>query len=55
MASYTNTSIYLLDDDLSVIKRAAKKAGVKQSAFIREAALKSAEKVLGPKKQKRAA
>ena len=54
MAGFTNTSIYLRDETVAKIKRAAKKRGMKTSAFIRDAAEKAAEVVLGSKKSRAA-
>jgi uncharacterized protein (DUF1778 family) len=54
-SSYTNTSIFLLADDLDVIKRAARKAGVKQSALIREAAMRAARRILAKESKTRKA
>lgn len=51
MAGYTNTSVFLLAEDLEIIKRAAKQAGVKQSALIRNAALRAARRILAAKKK----
>lgn len=51
-STYTNISVYVTDlEALADIQRASKKAGMKRSAFMFQAATEAARKALKPKKR----